>query len=145
MVNERTRGPFLTTRAVLCALHAISNCTKTLQYVNNPKVGGIVIFGVRFESVVSNAILGPLVGVVIGAYAYGLWKLKPWIAPLGFLLVYLAIAFTGLNRHRAAPRLSPREVGRRLIFALSICLIPHMGGSGVKGDAGYFNRLRSIT
>jgi hypothetical protein len=69
----------------------------------------------------------------------------PEVPPLGFLLMYLAIAFTGLNRHRAAPRLSPREVGRRLIFALSICLIPHMGGSSVKGDAGYFNRLRSIT
>jgi hypothetical protein len=122
MPDERTRGPFLTTVAVLFALLAISNCTKAIQYLNNPQVGGIVIFGVRFESVGSNAILGPLMGVVVGAYAYGLWRLKPWLVPLSiayafyvpvnlvlfwyrqtgpdvpplpFLLAYLVIAFTG--------------------------------------------------
>jgi len=116
------RGPFLTVMAVLFGLLTVSNCTKAIQYVNNPAVGGIVIFGVRFESVVSNALLGPVMGIVVGAYAYGLWKLKPWVAPLSiayafyvplnlvlfwyrqtgpevpplaFLLVYLAIAFTG--------------------------------------------------
>jgi hypothetical protein len=121
MANGR-RGVFLTVMAVLYTLLTISNFTKAIQYLNNPAVGGIVIFGVRFESVVSNLILGPLMGLVVGAYAYGLWTLKPWLAPLsvayafyvpvnlvlfwyfhtaseipplGFILAYLAIAFTG--------------------------------------------------
>ena len=60
--------------------------------------------------------------IVIGAYAYGLWKLRPWVAPLSiayafyvpvnlvlfwyfqigpevpplsFIVLYLAVAFTG--------------------------------------------------
>jgi hypothetical protein len=108
--------------AVLFGLLTLSNLTKAIQYAGNPKVGGIVIFGVRAEGVGRNLILGPLMGLVVGAYAYGLWMLRPWVAPLsiayafyvpvnlvlfwyfqtgpdvpglGFILVYLAIAFTG--------------------------------------------------
>jgi hypothetical protein len=81
-----------------------------------------VIFGVRFESVAANLVLGPLMGLVVGAYAYGLWTLRRWAAPLsifyafyvptnlvlfwyfqtgpdvppvGGIVAYLAIAFTG--------------------------------------------------
>jgi hypothetical protein len=122
MANGRKRGMFLTVMAVLLGVLAISNFTKALQYLRDPAHLGIVIFGVRFESVPANLILGPLMGSVLAAYAYGLWKLKPWVAPLsivyafyvpvnlalfwyfqtgpevpplGFILTYLAIAFTG--------------------------------------------------
>ena len=122
MLNRRRRGVFLTVMAVLLGLLAVSNCTKALQYLRDPTHLGIVIFGVRFESVGSNVILGPLMGLAIGAYAYGLWRLKPWVTPLsivyafyvpvnlvlfwyrhmgpdipplGFILTYLAVAFTG--------------------------------------------------
>lgn len=122
MANAQRRGVFLTVMAVLFSLLTFSNFTKALQYANNPTVGGIVIFGTRFESIISNLILGPLMGLVVGAYAYGLWQLKAWVAPLsiayaffvplnlvlfwyfhtnpeipplGFLLAYLAVALTG--------------------------------------------------
>jgi hypothetical protein len=122
MTDERNRGPYLTIMAVLFGLLTVSNFTKVLQYVRDPAVGGIVIFGVRFEGVPSNLILGPLMGSVVGAYAYGLWTLKPWVAPLSiayaffvpvnlvlfwyfrtdaevpslvFMLLYLAVALTG--------------------------------------------------
>lgn len=122
MVNTRERGPFLTVMAVLLGILAVSNCTKAFQHLRDPSHLGIVIFGVRFESVFSNLILGPMMGVVLAAYSYGLWKLKPWVAqlsivyafyvpvnlvlfwyfqtspdlpPLGFMLIYLAVAFTG--------------------------------------------------
>ncbi len=122
MTEERVRGPFLTVMAVLFGVLALSNFTKALQHLRDPGHLGIVIFGVRFESVRSNLLLGPLLGLVLAAYAYGLWKLKPWVAPLsivyafyvplnlvlfwylqtgpeipplGFILVYLAVAFTG--------------------------------------------------
>lgn len=119
---ERTRGAFLTVVAILFAVLALSNTTKALQYQLDPSHLGIVIFGVRFESVLSNVLLGPLLGAILAAYAYGLWTLKPWVAPLSIayafyvplnlvlfwyrhrepeippllgLLGYLAIAFTG--------------------------------------------------
>ena len=122
MAKERTRGVFLTVMAVLFAVLAVSNFTKALQHLQDPKTLGIVIFGVRFETVASNLILGPLMGLVLAAYAYGLWTLKPWVAPLsvvyafyvpvnlvlfwyrqtgpeipalGFILIYLAVSLTG--------------------------------------------------
>jgi hypothetical protein len=122
MAHRRERGAFLTVVAILFAVLAVSNASKALQHLADPSHLGIVIFGVRFESVLSNVILGPLFGAVLAAYAYGLWTLQPWVAPLSiayafyvplnlvlfwyrqvdpvipplrFILVYLAIAFTG--------------------------------------------------
>ncbi len=122
MVDGRKRGPFVTVMAVLLGILAVSDCTKALQHLHDPKTLGIVIFGVRYESVPSNVMLGAMMGAVLAAYAYGLWTLKPWVAPLsvayafyvpvnlalfwyfqtgpeipplGFMLVYLAVAYTG--------------------------------------------------
>ena len=119
---RRERGPFLTAMALLLALLAFSNCTKVFQHLRDPAKLGIVVFGTRFESLAANLILGPLMGVVVGAYAYGLWTLRRWVIPLsivyafyvplnlvlfwyfqtgpdippvGFILVYLAFALTG--------------------------------------------------
>ena len=88
MANERKRGVFLTVMAVLFAVLALSNFTKAVQHMRDPSHLGIVIFGVRFESVPSNLILGPLMGLVLAAYAYGLWKLKAWVAPLSIAYAF---------------------------------------------------------
>jgi hypothetical protein len=122
MATRRERGAFLTTMAVLLGLLALSNFTKALQHLREPSHLGIVIFGVRFESIAANLVLGPLMGIVVGAYAYGLWTLRRWAVPLsifyafyvptnlvlfwffqtgpdvppvGGILAYLAVAFTG--------------------------------------------------
>jgi len=88
MTSGRERGPFLTGMAVLLGLLAVSNCTKAFQHLHDPKVLGIVVFGTRFESVLANAILGPLMGLVVGAYAYGLWRLRPWVTPLSIAYAF---------------------------------------------------------
>ena len=120
--GRRQRDRFLTLMAVLLGVLAVSNCTKAFQYLRDPSHLGIVIFGVRFESMRSNLILGPLMGLVLAAYSYGLWKRRSWVVPLSivyafyvpvnlvlfwyrqtgpdlpplrFILVYLAVAFTG--------------------------------------------------
>ncbi len=120
--GHKPRDGFLSLMAVLLGLLAVSNCTKAFQHLRDPSHLGIVIFGVRFESVGSNVLLGPLMGVVLAAYSYGLWNRRSWVAPLsivyafyvplnlvlfwynqtgpevpplGFILVYLAVAFTG--------------------------------------------------
>jgi hypothetical protein len=108
------RDPFLTVMAALFA--------KAIQHVWDPGHLGIVVFGVRFEETAPNLIFGGLLGLVLAAYAYGLWTRRRWVAPLsiayafyvpvnlvlfwyrqtgpdipplGFLLGYLAVAFTG--------------------------------------------------
>jgi len=119
--NTATRGWFLTVMAALFVLLALSNFTKALQYQGNPAVGGLVVFGHRFEGIGANAVAGPLFGLILLAYAYGLWKMRPWMKTLSviyafyvpynlvlfwfthvtgprsirFIVQYLAIALTG--------------------------------------------------
>jgi hypothetical protein len=122
MAAGRERGPFLTVMAVLYGLLTLSNFTKAWQHVRDPKTLGIVVFGVRFETLAANLMLGAAMGLALGAYAYGVWTLRRWVAPLsvfyafyvptnlvlfwylqtgtdvpavGFILVYLAFALTG--------------------------------------------------
>lgn len=119
---RRRRGLFLTVMAVLFAVLALSNFTKAWQHVQNPRTLGVVIFGVRAETFASNLLLGAGMGLVLAAYSYGLWRLRRWVAPLsvayafyvplnlvlfwyyqispeipplGSILAYLAVAFTG--------------------------------------------------
>src|SRR5438309_9945546 len=87
-MNRRERGPFLTVMAVLLGVLAISDFTKALQHLRDPAHLGMVIFGVRFESVATNLILGPLTGLVLATYAYGLWRLKPWVLPLSIAYAF---------------------------------------------------------
>src|SRR4030095_694675 len=58
------------------------DATKALQHARDPAKLGIVLLGVRFESVASNAILGPLTGAFLALYAYGLWRMRRWVLPL---------------------------------------------------------------
>ena len=88
MGDRSRRGAFLTVVAVLFAVLALSNTSKALQFLLDPTHLGIVIFGVRFESVAANLVLGPLLGAVLAAYAYGLWTLAPWVAPLSVVYAF---------------------------------------------------------
>jgi hypothetical protein len=82
MTGRRERGPFLTGMVVLFGLLTLSNCTKAWQHLQDPKVLGIVILGIRFETFGANLALGWAMGLVTGAYAYGLWTLRRWLIPL---------------------------------------------------------------
>jgi len=120
MADGRERGPFLTVMAVLFAVLALSNFTKAWQHARDPHLG-LVIFGVRSETLGTNLLFGLLLGAVLAAYAWGLWRMKAWVAPLsvvyaffvptnlvlfwyrdmgpipplGFIVSYLVVAFTG--------------------------------------------------
>src|SRR5262249_50161564 len=86
MAMRRERGAFLTTMAVLFGVLAVSNFTKALQFLSVN--GGIVIFGVKMEGVAANALLGPLMGIVLGTYAIGLWRLAAWVWPLSAVYAF---------------------------------------------------------
>lgn len=107
MTNGK-RGAFLTAMAVLFGVLTISNFTKAIQFWNNPAVGGIVIFGVRFESVASNLVLGPMVGLLTGAYAYGLWTRRRWVAPLSsFYAFYVPVNLVLFWHRHVNPEIPP--------------------------------------
>src|SRR5262245_38223939 len=82
------RGPFLTLMSLLFGLLAVSNFTKPFQYLRDPTHLGIVLFGSRFETFGANAVLGPALGLVVGAYAWGLWRLRPWVRPLSVVYAF---------------------------------------------------------
>ncbi len=94
MANEKpdsARAPlglFLTVMAVLFVVLALSDFTKALQFANNPAVGGLVIFGHKFHGVAHNLMLGPLFGVVLLIYAYGIWNLRAWVLPLSIAYAF---------------------------------------------------------
>ena len=81
-------GWFLTVMTVLFVLLALSDFTKALQFANNPAVGGLVIFGHKFHGVAHNLILGPLFGIVLLIYAYGIWNLRAWVLPLSIVYAF---------------------------------------------------------
>jgi hypothetical protein len=76
------RDALMTTLAVLMALLALSNFAKPIGQAMDPGGNaGFVLFGHRLHGI-ANAIVGPLFGLLLAAYAYGVWTLKRWVVPL---------------------------------------------------------------
>ena len=79
---EQPRGGVLTTLAILMGLLAISNMFKPIAQTMAPQsTAGFVFFGQRLHGL-ANAIIGPLFGLLLAAYAYGVWTKKKWVLPL---------------------------------------------------------------
>jgi hypothetical protein len=117
---ENKRGVFLTVIAVLLAILAVSDFTKTLQHLRDPHLG-LVVLGHRFTTVPANVTMGTLFGLMLAVYASGVWRMRRWVLPLsiayafyvpvnlvlfwslhenghpsvGFILFYLAVSLTG--------------------------------------------------
>jgi hypothetical protein len=72
----------MTTLAVLMGLLAISNFLKPVTQAMEPAGNaGFVFFGHRLHGV-ANAVMGPLFGLILAAYAYGVWTRKRWVVAL---------------------------------------------------------------
>ena len=82
MTHEQTRDPKLTGLAVLMGLLAISNFSKPIGQAMQPESdAGFVFFGQRLYGA-ANTIMGPLFGVLLAVYAYGVWTRRRWVVPL---------------------------------------------------------------
>ena len=83
-----SRDRVLTTLAVLMGIMATSNLWKPIAQTMSPESSaGFVFFGNRLHGV-ANAIIGPLFGCLLAAYAYGVWTMRRWAVPIG--LAYAA-------------------------------------------------------
>jgi len=82
------RRGFPDAMAVLFALLAVSNASKALQWLRDPSIGGIVLLGRRVEGLVPNALLGGLMAVLLGSYAWSLWRRSPLAVPLSIAYAF---------------------------------------------------------
>ncbi|MGH7948166.1 MAG: hypothetical protein ACREQF_02955 [Candidatus Binataceae bacterium] len=86
-MEQANRGAVLTTFAALFVVLAISNFLKPLHL--DPQAG-FVLFGTRLHGV-PNLIFGPLFGAYLLAYAYGIWRMKKWAAPMAYVYALYVI------------------------------------------------------
>jgi hypothetical protein len=93
------RGPFLTVAAILFGILAISNLSKPLEI--GPTTG-FVFLGQRLSGT-PNLIAGPIFGVILATYAYGVWTMRRWAIPLGGLYALYVILNLTLFPFRTPP------------------------------------------
>jgi hypothetical protein len=79
-MKEASRGPVLTTFAVLFAILALSNFLKPFHLDPN---AGFVFLGMKTHGI-ANAILGPAFGALLLAYAIGIWQMRRWVLPIAY-------------------------------------------------------------
>jgi hypothetical protein len=120
----RARGWFLTVMAALFVLLAFSDFTKAFQYSQNPAVGGLVILGHKFEGVRDNLILGPLFGLVLLTYVYGIWRMRAWALP--FAIVYAFYVPANMVLFWSLHQLPPPSV-RFIVMYLILSLTGSVG------------------
>jgi hypothetical protein len=94
----KSRGIVLTIFAVLFALMALSNFSKPLHMSSNV---GFVFFGTKLTGT-ANLIVGPLFGLLLAIYAYGIWTMRRFALPIAhFYATYVILnllLFTMNNR-----------------------------------------------
>lgn len=77
---QAQRGTALTIFAILFGLLAVSNFLKPLQLGGAQT--GFVFFGERLSGT-ANAIIGPLFGLYLAVYAFGIWTMRRFALPMG--------------------------------------------------------------
>ncbi len=77
-MSETKRGTALTVFAILFGLLAISNLLKPLQLTSS---AGFVFFGKRLSGA-PNMVLGPLFGILLAVYSYGIWNMRRFALPI---------------------------------------------------------------
>jgi hypothetical protein len=76
---EKSRGTALTIFALLFVLLAISDFAKPLLHNAN-----FVFLGTKMTGT-GNAVMGPLFGVCLLIYAYGIWTMRRYALPVAYI------------------------------------------------------------
>jgi hypothetical protein len=102
---QKNRGALLTIFAIAFALMALSNFSKPFKM--SPNVG-FVFFGYKLTGI-GNTIVGPMFGIVLAVYAYGIWTMRRFALPIAhFYATYVILnllMFTIRNREALPPLL----------------------------------------
>src|SRR4029077_1463933 len=89
MADSR-RSSGLTTLAILFAILALTDLLKPF-HLEGPTTG-LVFFGTRLSGM-SNAVLGPLLGIFLLIYAAGIWQMRRY----AIYLAYVYAAYVAIN------------------------------------------------
>ncbi|HKN14516.1 MAG TPA: hypothetical protein VJX68_15100 [Candidatus Binatus sp.] len=105
---EKSRGATLTILALLFVLLALSDFAKPFSHSAGV---GFVFMGTRLTGT-GNAIMGPLFGFLLMAYAYGVWTLRRYALPVAYIytgwVIVNMVLYSMKNRHAAPPSLALR-------------------------------------
>jgi hypothetical protein len=121
MEESSSRGPVLTTFAILFVILAISNLTKPFAALHSSDAG-FVFFGMKTHGV-ANAILGPAFGLLLIVYAIGIWQMRRWALPLGYAYaayVIVNLALYTIRNSGAAGQPSPAFMLVYLVVAIGV-------------------------
>jgi hypothetical protein len=94
-----SRGPWLTTAAVLFAILAVSNALKPLEIGAQT---GFVFLGKRLTGT-PNLVLGPLFAAYLAIYAVGIWRMKRYALPMAWLYAAYVVVNLVLFNFRTPP------------------------------------------
>ncbi len=100
MADSR-RGGSLTTLAILFAILALTDILKPLHLEGSTT--GLVFFGKRLSGT-PDAILGPLLGIVLLTYAAGIWRMRRYAIYLGYAYaIYVTLNLVLFSVRNPAP------------------------------------------
>ncbi len=100
------RGRVLTTLAILFAILALTDILKPF-HLEGP-TAGLVFFGKRLSGT-PDAILGPLLGLVLLIYAAGIWRMRRYAIYLGYAYAIYVTLNLALFSARNPPPASQSE------------------------------------
>jgi hypothetical protein len=118
--TDTSRDRLLTTLAVLMGLLAVSNFWKPMAQRFDPGgSAGFVFFGTRLHGA-ANAVAGPLFGLLLAVYAYGVWTMRRWVVPLACIYAVYVIANLMLFLMNAPQAEKPPMLGMLVYAAVAI-------------------------
>ena len=121
-----TRGPLLTSIAILFVVLAVSDFLKPFGLEGADT--GLVFLGRRLTGT-GSAIAGPLLGLVLLAYAAGIWGLRQWVVPLAWIYAAYVVANVSLFPFRTP---WPPDAGAGyLAFGVAYTILAIAGSVGV--------------
>ena len=108
------RGRALTILAVLFAALAVSNLVKPLELYPDH---GFVLLGARLKGL-ANQIAGPLFGLYLLAYAFGIWGLRRFALPMGIVYALYVTTNLVLFPFRTPPAAEPRSAAFLVVYVV---------------------------
>ena len=112
MANSRRSGA-LTILAILFAILAVSDILKPL-HLEGPTTG-LVFFGKRLSGT-PDAILGPILGIILLIYAAGIWRMRRYALYLGYAYAIYVTVNLVLFSVRNPPPASRGEMVFDLVY-----------------------------
>ena len=114
MADSRRRGG-LTTLAILFAILALSDILKPF-HLEGPTTG-LVFFGKRLSGT-PDAILGPLLGIILLIYAAGIWRMRRYAMYLGYAYAIYVTLNLVLFSARNPPPASQSEMIFDIVYVI---------------------------